>query len=119
MYVDSSNSCNELAFQLGTNGQGTALATTRTWNIKVTQYDCNYDNLAPEGCTQYFFGSNTQTVQTYNFDGGYHLANQDQNICIRRERSNCRICWTTAAPTDFQLSGKNSQMSGLISVYKI
>ena len=47
------------------------------------QYDCNYDNLAPEGCTQYFFGVTTDLVKTYNFSGGHHLANQDQLICVR------------------------------------
>ena len=41
------------------------------------------DNLAPDGCTQYFFGSTTDLVKTYNFDGGQHLASQDQNICVR------------------------------------
>ena len=52
-------------------------------NLQITQYDCNYDNLAPDGCTQYFFGSTTDLVKTYNFDGGQHLASQDQNICVR------------------------------------
>ncbi len=50
---------------------------------QVTQYNCDYDNLAPQGCTQYFFGSDTGILKTYNFDGGLHLANQDQAICIR------------------------------------
>lgn len=57
---------------------------------QVTQYDCEFNNLAPKGCTQYFFGSNSQQVQTYNFDGGIHLANQNQNICVRTERGNCK-----------------------------
>ena len=37
------------------------------------------------------------------------MANQKQNICVRRERNKCRICWTTADKLDFQVSG----MSGL------
>ena len=55
--------------------------------IQITQYDCDYDNLAPDGCTQYFYGTTTDEVRTYNFDGGVHLADQDQNICIRFEMS--------------------------------
>ena len=51
--------------------------------LQIMQYDCNYDNLAPEGCTQYFFGVTTDLVKTYNFSGGHHLANQDQLICVR------------------------------------
>ena len=73
----------------------------------MTQYSCDFDNLAPDGCTQYFFGSNSQTIQTFNFDGGSQLADQDQNICIRRERNNCRICFAAViAATDFGISGK-------------
>ena len=52
---------------------------------QVTQYSCNYDNLAPQGCTQYYFGPDTDTVRSFNYNNGNgkHLANQDQQICIR------------------------------------
>ena len=79
MYVDASDLCNELGFNLL---EGTS-TVTRSWSIKVTQYDCSYNNLAPKGCTQYHFGSTSGLVQTYNWDGGQHLADQDQNICVR------------------------------------
>ena len=49
----------------------------------MTQYACDFSNLAPTGCTQYFYGSTTDSVQTYNFAGGQHLANQQQQICVR------------------------------------
>ena len=51
----------------------------------MTQYACDYSNLAPSGCTQYYFGSTTASVETYNFNGGngQHLANQRQQICVR------------------------------------
>ncbi len=53
--------------------------------IQVTQYSCNFKNLAPQGCTQYFFDSTFNNVQSYNYDNGngVHLANQDQHICVR------------------------------------
>ena len=51
--------------------------------LQITQYSCDYNNLAPSGCTQYFFGPTTDTVKTFNYDGGTHLADQDQNICVR------------------------------------
>ena len=115
LYVDvCGETCNQLTFQLGNMGMGTALAT-RNWNIKITQYSCDYENLAPDGCDQYFFGANTGTVESFNFAGGQHLANQDQNICIRRERGNCRICWTTAEMGDFMVSGMTPSM-GVIMV---
>ncbi len=58
---------------------------------QVSQYSCSYSNLAPTGCTQYFYdATGTGTVQTYNYNGGIHLANQEQTICIREERAFCR-----------------------------
>ena len=119
MYVDSSEACNDLTFQLGQMGVGTSVAA-RQWSIKITQYSCDHPNLAPDGCTQYFFGSASQTVQTFNFAGGQHLANQDQNICVRRERGNCRICWTTQQPADFAVSGPTAGgafVNGAVSYY--
>jgi len=34
---------------------------------------------------QYFYGGATGTVRSFNYNGGigYHLANQDQNVCVR------------------------------------
>lgn len=111
MYVDASDACNELNFQLGTQGLGTGGITTRQWNIKITQYSCDSTILAPDGCTQYFYGvTGTDTVMTYNFQGGQHLDDQDQNICVRRERSMCRICWTTVADADFAVGGTIASM---------
>ena len=55
--------------------------------FQITQYSCDSPNLAPDGCTQYFADpTGTGTIQTFNFDGGQHLANQDQSICIRLEQ---------------------------------
>ena len=88
MYVDASQACNMLSFQLAGTGK-------RSWEIKVTQFNCNYNNLAPSGCTQYYFGSDMGTVQSFNYVGGVHLAKQNQNICIRREQNMCRICYAT------------------------
>ena len=43
MYVDASEMCNELAFQLGNSGMGTAI-TARDWSIKVCCVDSiNYN----------------------------------------------------------------------------
>ena len=47
----------------------------------------------------------TDIVKTYNFDSGAHLASQNQNICVRRERNTCQICWATTAEGDFEVSG--------------
>ena len=76
MYVDASEVCNKLNFQLTGDAK-------RSWEIKVVQLKCDFDNLAPSGCTQWFYGETEGQIQTFNFNGGIHLANQNQNICIR------------------------------------
>ena len=45
--------------------------------------DGSFSNLAPTGCTQWFYGEVEGQIQSFNFNGGQHLANQNQNICIR------------------------------------
>merc|ERR1712223_1786792 len=99
MYVDASADCNDLVFYLG--------ASDASYNIRITQYNCEYENRAPQGCTEYLFGESTGFVYTYNWDSGngYHLANQEQNICIRREKDNCKICYSTVKNNDFGVSG--------------
>lgn len=99
MYIDAPEGCAKLMFQFSGAGM-------RMWKIKVSQIDCQSEVLPPDGCTQYFFDvSGMGTVQTYNFDGEQHLANQNQNICIRREATNCRLCFSATAE-DFAVSGE-------------
>ncbi len=94
----------------------------------MSQYPCDYPNLAPSGCTQYFFGTQSGTIRTYNYNSGNgyqalffktilhttfklqntnlpQLANQQQQQCVRRERTYCRICYFAATITDFSVSG--------------
>eukprot|EP00095_Tigriopus_kingsejongensis_P004674 maker-scaffold938_size78735-snap-gene-0.14 protein:Tk04674 transcript:maker-scaffold938_size78735-snap-gene-0.14-mRNA-1 annotation:"PREDICTED: uncharacterized protein LOC102079537" len=100
MFVDADENCNALTFQFG----GGAL--NREFSIKITQYACDSANLAPTGCTQYFATENGRgSVQTFNFAGGLHLADQNQVMCVRQNRDSCRICWTTVANEDFDVSG--------------
>jgi len=115
MYVDASADCNDLVFYLG--------ASDASYNIRITQYNCEYENRAPQGCTEYLFGESTGFVYTYNWDSGngYHLANQEQNICIRREKDNCKICYSTVQNEDFGVSAGggryNSMTNGLSQAF--
>jgi hypothetical protein len=81
VYVDSSALCNDLTFVIGTS----TTSSPRQWEIKVTQFSCEHEDLAPSGCTQYFFSDTLlpQTLRTFNFDGGMHLANQKHKFCFR------------------------------------
>ena len=110
VYFDASDACNSLDFQFGNSATGISSIATRSYSIKATQISCNSDLLAPNGCTQYYFGPGaTNSVRTFNFDGGRHIEQQDQQICVRRESGMCRICWYAAALTDFATAG----MSGI------
>ena len=62
VYVDASADCNDLVFYLGD--------TSASYNIRITQYNCEYENLAPRGCTEYLFGEQTGFIYSYNWDGG-------------------------------------------------
>merc|ERR1711953_419741 len=104
MYVQmAQEECSELNFNLGQTATGASLAT-RSWSIRVTQYDCGFENAAPTGCSQYFWGEDNGYVQTYNFDGSYHLADQKMKACFRREKGNCKICYTADSYPDFAIS---------------
>ena len=108
VYVDSSNECNDLTFQIGTTE-----FFNRGWQIKVTQYSCDSPILAPQGCTQYFYGNEgVGMVQSYNFDGGLHLADQRHTFCVRQERGNCRICWAATNNQDVAVSGRDRPAIG-------
>lgn len=95
MIVDSDGeTCTKAAFTFG----GTSV--TRQYDIKVLQYDCRNEMGGPAGCLQYFTGDRG-TFSSFNFvtpatpeaADTAHLANQDYNICIRRNNGNCRICY--------------------------
>ena len=100
LYVETSAVCNSVDFSLGPS------SFDRAWSIRVTQFSCDSPILAPPGCTQFHFGENSGTVQSFNFDGGHHLAGQNQRICFRRESGNCRICFSSVLPDDFSVNGE-------------
>eukprot|EP00095_Tigriopus_kingsejongensis_P007971 maker-scaffold135_size322082-snap-gene-2.13 protein:Tk07971 transcript:maker-scaffold135_size322082-snap-gene-2.13-mRNA-1 annotation:"hypothetical protein KGM_18655" len=94
MIIDASADCHKAAFTLGSS------TTSRSWDIKITQFSCK-DNLAgSSGCLQYFTGV-SGTVSSFNFPTtataipatATHLSEQNYNLCIRREAGYCSICY--------------------------
>ncbi len=86
VYFDASDACHNLDFQLGPSAVNIAAVATRSWDIKISQYSCGYENLAPTGCTQYHYGTGaTDYVYSFNYGTGsnLHLAEQHQIICVR------------------------------------
>jgi len=95
MYLDASSVCSRASFDFGTFS-----STSRTVDIKVTQYPCGDENGGPEDCLQYFTSA-TGTVSSYNFrtdSNGFvtstatHLSNQLYDMCFRRAVGKCALC---------------------------
>lgn len=99
MILDADTMCQYASFSIAPS-----TSTSRSWEIKVTQYACgNEDKAGPDGCLQYFTGtygvvanfgwppSITATTATTT-----HLKNQEYEACIRRESGYCYICYSTS-----------------------
>lgn len=112
----SNQECHDATFFVGSG-----VTSARQWNLRVIQYDCGTEDISgPIGCLQYHTGL-TGTFSSFNFpttaaiaaDGrkmpftinksfekipffsATHLANQNYDICFRRDVGKCSICFTT------------------------
>merc|ERR1719510_2647707 len=97
MFVPASTQCNQINIDIDT----LTTTTTRKWQIKVTQYECG-NMMAPEqDCLQYLTAS-SGTIASFNWDTSAssvassqtHLSSQYYDICIRRARSYCSVCFS-------------------------
>ncbi|XP_059087179.1 uncharacterized protein LOC131883678 isoform X2 [Tigriopus californicus] len=70
----------------------------KTFRIKTTYYECDNLNKAPTDCVQYLTGLNG-AFQSYNFQGGQLINNQNYVTCIRREMGHCSIQYAENAST--------------------
>merc|ERR1719361_3335963 len=121
------DSCNRLKFNFGDgvqtadsiiNHRGIFTLATRSWDITATQIECGNVLLPPVGCTQYYHGSGSYLIQSYNWQASgtsTHLASQHQRICIRRERGYCVGCFV-AADALFHLSGDPQETENTTAV---
>ena len=81
----------------------TMVSTTRKWQIKTTQYTCENEMAPVADCLQYHTAQ-YGTIASFGWDTSAstvatsqtHLVNQYYDICIRRTRSYCSICYTPA-----------------------
>ena len=61
----------------------------RIFEAKVSQISCFSPLKPPEGCFQYYTGTEGR-ITSFNFASNtQHLLTQDYNICIRKERGFC------------------------------
>jgi len=77
-------------------------AVSRAYTIHVTQYDRTNEMGGPRGCLQFYTGL-TGTVSTFNWQTpttSTHLANQDYDVCVRKQIDRCVICWSPITSGD-------------------
>jgi len=111
MFITASDQCNQINIDIDTG----STSTTRKWQIKVTQYECG-NMMAPEqDCLQYLT-SQTGTIASFNWDTSassvassqVHLTNQNYDICIRRTRGYCSVCYDPVITTTTASFGLSS-----------
>jgi len=120
MYLEADvDNCNYLTFHLAdmatsatqvSINQGVTALATRTWDITITQIECTSKTLPPPGCTKYFWNAAGRAVlKTPNYSGTagtWHLGQQHERFCMRRERGYCVGCFATTK-AKFALSGRD------------
>lgn len=97
MFVPASDNCNRIHINIDTG----STTTTRKWQIKTTQYTCESEKAPRQDCLQYHTAQ-TGTFASFGWDTSSstvatsqtHLVNQQYDVCIRRARSYCSICYT-------------------------
>lgn len=92
VYVDIGNQATDtatLSFTFSSTIAGTP-ATSRQWEIKISQIGCSNPNRPPQGCLQYFT-TPTGRISTFNFfaTSSAKLNSQNYNICIRQAAGFC------------------------------
>merc|ERR1719422_2088736 len=98
MYVPACPSCVTITLDIDT-----ATSATRNWQIKVTQYECGSLMAPEENCLQWHTET-SGTFATFNWDttqtaatsvpNQFHLSDQYYDICFRRTRGYCSICFS-------------------------
>merc|ERR1711962_1946764 len=98
MFLPASDSCNVIDINVDTG----VTTTNRKWDIRITQYECG-NLMAPEQDCLQFMTAQMGTIQNFNWDttqttvtttNQFHLSSQDYDICFRRERGYCSICFS-------------------------
>jgi len=98
MYVETGRSTTATSITLAT----ITGSTSQSWNIKVSQIECDSLTRAPDGCTQYFTG-NTGTITSYAFPSSVELRSQEMSACIRAEEGMCQTDYYQTPGTSFSI----------------
>lgn len=102
MYVETARSTTATTITVTTSS---STSTAQSWQIKVSQIECDSTSKAPEGCTQ-FFTSDSGTIYSYGYPN--ELDSQENTICIRSNANKCKVDYTVAggtSPDPFEIGG--------------
>merc|ERR1712027_91689 len=107
MYVESGKKTSDVKAVMATNTD----TTSRSWNIKISQIECDNPNKPPTDCVQYF-DCGAGTIQSWNFNGGLMVAMKAQySICFRPNTGACGVAFRvdsgTTTPNPFCLPTKD------------
>jgi len=112
IFVDTDGTaCVKATFSLGGDA-----GQTRSYNIHVRQFArSNMDGGGRTGCLQWFT-EDTGTVSTFNWQGvgaaSTHLANQNYNVCVRKNVGRCSICYSAMTTGSATISGSFGLSNG-------
>ena len=96
MYIDAPDACTTLSFNINENS-----LVKPKWLISVTQYTSDFNNKAPKGCLQYFFGADKGIITGLNWNSSSGKSmERNKRICIRREANRNNMEYHQAGGTE-------------------
>jgi len=92
MYVETARSTTATPVVVTT----ASTTTAQSWQIRISQIDCDSTWLAPDACTQ-FFTSTSGTIYSYGYPN--ELQSQEMTACVRGGQNKCSIDYSVAGGT--------------------
>ena len=102
VYIDAADACTTLSFNIKGN-----IPVKPKWLISVTQYTSDFNNKAPKGCLQYFFGADKGFIKSLNWNSGKSME-RNKRICIRREANKSKMEYHQAGRTEIGEGNKGT-----------
>ena len=102
VYIDAADACTTLSFNIKENS-----VVKPKWLISVTQYTSDFNNKAPKGCLQYFFGADKGIITGLNWNSGKSME-RNKRICIRREANRSNMEYHQAGGTEIAEGNKGT-----------
>ena len=108
MYIDAADACTTLSFNIKGNSP-----VKPKWLISVTQYTSDFNNKAPKGCLQYFFGADKGIITSLNWNSSGKSMERNKRICIRREANKSNMEYRQAGGTEIGEGNKGTNFENV------